>query len=323
MVSEAKLAANRRNALRSTGPRTPEGKARSASNSATHNLRSRKPLELTAEDHEAIAQISRHFRPGACQQTPAEEAVLLDFATAVHIRTQVEHALDEAFCTNEPTALKYLDRRHSAALTRFNRAYDAYKALCTNEPAVSPASHQYQSDTSAGHPGFIADANRTATHPDSASGKESAQAATASGPYPDKYRTESTDSQADTGSAHSPSSHPAQPPPPLPSDLYTDKISPRARDGPPEGPSTKRFLQSRSVRRKQQRIEPVLRAGEIAVPVGKLRQIPAYPYPRRRSCSLRKTGATAHRASGLNAWIGAGSVRRFPVFPSRMWETNR
>ena len=106
MVSEAKLAANRRNALRSTGPRTPEGKARSASNSATHNLRSRKPLELTPEDHGAIAQISRHFRPGACPQTPADEAVLLDFGTAVHIRAQVEQALDEAFCTNGPTALK-------------------------------------------------------------------------------------------------------------------------------------------------------------------------------------------------------------------------
>ena len=106
MVSEAKLAANRRNALRSTGPHTTEGKARSASNSATHNLRSRKPLQLTPEDHEAIAQISRHFRPGACPQTPADEAALLDFGTAVHIRAQVEQALDEAFCTNGPTALK-------------------------------------------------------------------------------------------------------------------------------------------------------------------------------------------------------------------------
>ena len=248
MLSEAKLAANRRNALRSTGPRTPEGKPRSASNSATHNLRSRKPLELTAEDHETIAQISRHFRPGACQQTPAEEAVLLDFATAVHIRTQVEHALDEAFCTNEPT--------------------------------VTPASHQYQSDTPAGHPGCIADAHRTAIQPSTASEKESAQAATASDPYPDKDRTESTDSQADMCSGHAPSSHPASP-----SDLYTDKISPRSRDGPPEGSSTKRFLQPRSIRRKQQRIETMPRVGEIAVPVGK--------------------------------------PRRFPVFTSRMWETNR
>ena len=91
--------------------------------------------------------------------------MLLDFATAVHIRAQVERALDEAFCTNEPT--------------------------------VTPASHQYQSDTPAGHPGCIADADRTAIQPATASEKESAQAATASDPYPDKDRTESTDSQAD------------------------------------------------------------------------------------------------------------------------------
>ncbi len=146
MVSEAKLAANRRNAQRSTGPRTPEGKARSASNSTIHNFRSRRPPELTPEDHQAITQIAHHFRPDAQPQTPAEEAILQDFATAVHLRAQVEHALDEAFCTNEPTALKYLDRHHSAALTRFNRAYDGYKqllhreiAICTNEPTAKPA----------------------------------------------------------------------------------------------------------------------------------------------------------------------------------------
>ena len=52
MVSEAKLAANRRNAQRSTGPRTLEGKARSASNSAdswTINLIDhRRPKETRA-----------------------------------------------------------------------------------------------------------------------------------------------------------------------------------------------------------------------------------------------------------------------------------
>ncbi|MEO8126833.1 MAG: hypothetical protein ABJF23_16700 [Bryobacteraceae bacterium] len=155
MISEAKLAANRRNAQRSTGPRTPEGKAQSARNSTLHNLRSRKPVELTAEDREAIAEIVAAFRPTVLPQTPSEEAVVLEFATARHLRSGIERAIDEAFCTNEATVLDYLERRYTAAVTRFNRAYEPFKdlvyreiAIRTNEPTISPAAPQYQSDRS-------------------------------------------------------------------------------------------------------------------------------------------------------------------------------
>ena len=53
-VSEKQLAANRANAARSTGPRTPQGKARSAPNARTHGLTAEKLAILRIENPEEI-----------------------------------------------------------------------------------------------------------------------------------------------------------------------------------------------------------------------------------------------------------------------------
>ncbi len=52
MSSPARVAANRANAQRSTGPRSVEGKARSSMNAVTHGLRARQPLLLDEDPAE-------------------------------------------------------------------------------------------------------------------------------------------------------------------------------------------------------------------------------------------------------------------------------
>src|SRR5262245_37821883 len=59
MTSEAKIAANRRNAQRSTGPRSAAGKARSSRNAIRHGLAI--PISRDATFAEGIAMLANEF----------------------------------------------------------------------------------------------------------------------------------------------------------------------------------------------------------------------------------------------------------------------
>src|SRR5688572_11534536 len=61
-LSEKRLAANRANALRSTGPRTREGKGRARLNALRHGLRAALPAAETPEIACALGEDSREFR---------------------------------------------------------------------------------------------------------------------------------------------------------------------------------------------------------------------------------------------------------------------
>ncbi|MEJ7843325.1 MAG: hypothetical protein WKF95_16290, partial [Rubrobacter sp.] len=61
MTSDKQTQANRRNALKSTGPTTPEGKAAASQNALTHGLLSREML-LHGEDEAALAELSGRLR---------------------------------------------------------------------------------------------------------------------------------------------------------------------------------------------------------------------------------------------------------------------
>ncbi len=73
MASEKQVEANRRNALRSTGPRTADGKARSRLNAVTHGLTAQ-TLILPEEDPRSITTASSPGRPRSSLVRPTRKS---------------------------------------------------------------------------------------------------------------------------------------------------------------------------------------------------------------------------------------------------------
>ena len=112
MASDRQIAANRRNAMRSTGPRTRAGKARSRANSLRHGLLSKVLVDpvLAAETDQLARQIvQEHGKPDDCfeARTIAEAELIILGARAV--RAQL---LDTTSSELAPDT-KADDRRHS------------------------------------------------------------------------------------------------------------------------------------------------------------------------------------------------------------------
>jgi hypothetical protein len=156
MISEKKLDTNRSNALRSTGPRTPEGKAASALNSVVHGVRARQAvliLEQWPEFRQLCADLTEEWQP----KTPTEKfqveqmAVIqwklgrLDAAenSAILQSTEFHLAfknleeyktekgtirLPNMICKRETEALRNIDR-YGQMISRLERSY--YRALET------------------------------------------------------------------------------------------------------------------------------------------------------------------------------------------------
>jgi hypothetical protein len=84
MTSDRKAEANRRNALKSTGPKTPEGKAAVRLNALKHGLLSREVL-LPGEDEEALRELGERLR-AELQPVGELENLLVDRITAAYWR---------------------------------------------------------------------------------------------------------------------------------------------------------------------------------------------------------------------------------------------
>ena len=81
MASDAQIAANRRNALKSTGPRTAAGKAASSRNALRHGLTARAPLVFD-EDTADFDRFRAEMRATLALRDPREELLAEAMAQA-------------------------------------------------------------------------------------------------------------------------------------------------------------------------------------------------------------------------------------------------
>src|ERR671912_1994791 len=84
MTNDKQVQANRRNALKSTGPKTPEGKAAVRLNANKHGLRSQEVL-LPGENEEALKELDENLR-AELQPVGELENLLVDGIVAAHWR---------------------------------------------------------------------------------------------------------------------------------------------------------------------------------------------------------------------------------------------
>jgi hypothetical protein len=139
MISAAKLAANRANAKRSTGPRTAAGKRRSSQNARRHGLSG--PLSPAAEW--TIAEFARMV----AHPQPHLQALATQVAVAQHALDRARKARDDLLSRAEAGEtspdhiwrLEAIDNYERRARTRRKIAMfmlDAAARLCSDPPRI-------------------------------------------------------------------------------------------------------------------------------------------------------------------------------------------
>jgi hypothetical protein len=139
MATAKQVAANRANAARSTGPRTPAGREKSSRNAFRHGLSLSLPLPrdlTTATEIDRLAQAVAGENPSEQQLMAANE-----FATAqrelMRIRALRFAATPALSATLDPRRLRWVlgfDRYEQAALSRRTRAAKTLDRLEVGQP---------------------------------------------------------------------------------------------------------------------------------------------------------------------------------------------
>ena len=138
MSTPARILANAANAQLSTGPRTPEGKARSAQNSLRHGLTARE-LIVRDDEREAFAALQSDLTVDLRPQGALEELVFNQLLHAAWNLRRLRRLEAELFHDNldplaDPASTETLDRyaRYQGRLDRaFHRAMRELRTLQT------------------------------------------------------------------------------------------------------------------------------------------------------------------------------------------------
>jgi hypothetical protein len=136
-TSPARLAANAANAQHSTGPRTPEGRARASQNARTHGLTAR-DLIIAPDEREEFEQLRTDYRATVQPQDGIQQSLFEELLGAAwnlrRIRRMEVRACSDLALTADQLE-KDLDRlvRYKTCIERtFHRSLKELKALQTN-----------------------------------------------------------------------------------------------------------------------------------------------------------------------------------------------
>ena len=118
-TSPAKVAANRRNALKSTGPRTPEGKARSRWNAVQHGLLAKRLLAPGATNGDAWTHLLESLREDWRPEGTLEE-ILLERIAMGYWRLHTVYAYEVDFARSPQEFFGSIDRtgRYATSINR-------------------------------------------------------------------------------------------------------------------------------------------------------------------------------------------------------------
>ena len=182
MATRRQIAANRRNAKKCTGPKTPQGKAISSGNALKHGLDAQRQV-LPAEDPAALAHLTAEYRNRYTPATPEARAIVDSLIRNEWLRRRymrIEAAIwEEQFSTMDTPCLSAafaaaadplcrVDRRQNAALRDYIRALNRLQphrkkplnqelvsfliSKKSASPAAKSAGSQPVLDSTFGHP---------------------------------------------------------------------------------------------------------------------------------------------------------------------------